>query len=180
MAENLNFADTAGTHRTMAGERKICYNRDEAECEMFGRLYNREAAMDSMMCASGGVCNLGAGPIQGICPDGWHIPSYSEAEALVLFIGENNGNDAKSAYGWDEDYKGNNKNCMSFVGAGYRTGYQSEHSYTFVEKGERTQLWVYREAKESYRISIEGDGTIGIVNDDEYDERYSIRCVKDE
>ena len=179
MAENLKFADTAGTYSTLAGERKICYNRDEDECEMFGRLYVREAATNSSMCTSGAVCNLGAGPIQGICPDGWHLPSLSEAQTLVYTIGTSNGNDAKSAYGWNEGYEGNNKHGLSFVGTGYRTGYQSEHSYTFVEKGERTQLWAYKEAKESYRISVEGDGTIGIVSDEERDERYSIRCVKD-
>lgn len=174
MAENLNFADTAETYRTLLGEGKRCYNRDENECEMLGFLYNREAAMNSTTCGSASVCNLGAGPIQGICPDGWHLPSYSEAEQLVNFIGKSSGNDAKSSYGWDDSYKGNNKNGMSFVGTGYRNG------DNFVKKGERTQLWVYREAQESYRISVDGDGTIEIVNDYVYGPHYSIRCVKDE
>lgn len=173
MAENLNFADTAETYRTLLGEGKRCYNRDENECEMLGFLYNREAAMNSTTCGSASVCNLGAGPIQGICPDGWHLPSYSEAEQLVNFIGKSSGNDAKSSYGWDDSYKGNNKNGMSFVGTGYRNG------DNFVEKGKRTQLWVYREAQESYRISVDGDGTIEIVNDYVYGPHYSIRCVKD-
>ena len=175
MAENLNFADTAKTYSTLLGERKLCYNRDEDECEMLGRLYIREAAMNSSMCTSGAVCNLGAGPIQGICPDGWHLPSLSEAQTLVYTIGTSKGNDAKSAYGWNEDYGGNNKYGLSFVGAGYR-----QDSYSvFSGKGEGTQLWVYKEAKESYRISIDGEGTIEILDDYEFDDLYSIRCVKD-
>ena len=159
----------------MLGQRDRCYNNDENECEMFGRLYVREAAFDTTFCTTGIVCNLGAGPIQGICPDGWHIPSYSEAEQLVNFIGTGNGNNAKSTYGWDEDYKGSNTNGMSFVGAGYRWAY----NVTYTGKGELTYLWIYREAQESYRIAVEGDGTIKIVNDKEYGDHYSVRCVKD-
>ena len=175
MAENLNFADSAETHRAMLGERDRCYNNDENECEMFGRLYMREAALDTTFCTTGIVCNLGTGPIQGICPDGWHIPSYDEADDLVKFIGTGNGNNAKSTYGWDEDYKGNNANGMSFVGAGYRWAY----NVSYTGKGELTYLWVYREAQESYRIAVEGNGTIKIVNDKEYGDHYSVRCVKD-
>ena len=168
MAENLNYADNnVGT--------AVCYSNNLNNCDQYGRLYSRDAAMDDSRCEYLSDCDLGDGPIQGICPDGWHIPSYDEADDLVKFIGTGNGNNAKSTYGWDEDYKGNNANGMSFVGAGYRWAY----NVSYTGKGELTYLWVYREAQESYRIAVEGNGTIKIVNDKEYGDHYSVRCVKD-
>lgn len=39
--------------------------------------------MNSSICAFDSSCSLGSDTIQGICPDGWHIPSKKEAEKLI-------------------------------------------------------------------------------------------------
>jgi uncharacterized protein (TIGR02145 family) len=59
------------------------YNDDETYVETFGRLYNWMAAVN------GEAIELDLNPsgIQGICPDGWHLPSDAEWKQLELFLG---------------------------------------------------------------------------------------------
>ena len=40
------------------------------------------------MCDSEGVCSLGE-KVRGICPEGWHLPSYADWEKLVDAVGGN-------------------------------------------------------------------------------------------
>ncbi len=69
MAESLNVTRNP-SGETITG---VCYDQDESNCEIYGRLYTWDMAMN-------GSAEEGA---QGICPDGWHIPS--DAEWMVLF-----------------------------------------------------------------------------------------------
>jgi len=55
----------------------FCYNEDESNCQIYGRLYTLEAALNG---------ESGEGS-QGICPDGWHIPSMGEWEILINELG---------------------------------------------------------------------------------------------
>ena len=55
----------------------FCYNDEEGNCQIYGRLYGLDAAMH-------GGNEEGA---QGICPDGWHIPSMDEWEVLINELG---------------------------------------------------------------------------------------------
>lgn len=90
MAENINVgtfvlgANEQGT--SCSSINKYCYNNLESNCALFGGLYQ----WNQSICSSGSGCN-GAGappndacssPIQGICPDGWHIPSNHELTTL--------------------------------------------------------------------------------------------------
>ncbi len=56
------------------------YNNDPAYSYVYGRLYNGPAATD-------GKTFNGMVPVQGVCPQGWHVPSDSEWNALELFLG---------------------------------------------------------------------------------------------
>jgi len=55
----------------------FCYDDEESNCQIYGRLYTLEAAMH-------GENEEGS---QGICPDGWHIPSMGEWEVLIVSLG---------------------------------------------------------------------------------------------
>lgn len=79
MAENLNYkADSS-----------FCYNNKESNCAKYGRLYTWNAAVGKSedACGFGHTCSLPSGNIQGICPDGWHLPSNGEFEALIEAAG---------------------------------------------------------------------------------------------
>ena len=56
--------------------------------------------------------------MQGICPDGWHLPDTTEWNALIDAVGENAGNVLKSRKGWYEDGNGTDAFGFSALPAG--------------------------------------------------------------
>ena len=96
MAENLNYADSVQTASLL--ERSWCFDDVPEHCDVTGRLYTWAAAIDSvalandaenpMDCGCMKSCNL-VEPVQGICPDGWHLPSREEWLSLIAAVGEN-------------------------------------------------------------------------------------------
>ncbi|MBR2095473.1 MAG: hypothetical protein IJ908_07680, partial [Fibrobacter sp.] len=95
MAENLNYADSVKTP-SLKG-RNWCYNNDEKNCKVSGRYYTWAAAIDSVAlandskepldCGYGKTCGLNHS-VQGICPDGWHLPTLREWSLLCEAIGD--------------------------------------------------------------------------------------------
>ena len=110
MAENLNYS---GNNVGKAP----CYNNRDSLCAQFGRLYSRDAAMDDSRCEYLSSCDLGEGPIQGICPDGWHIPTVEEMEDLVNFVGDYAPRYKSMGSTWSYN-DGTDTYGLSFLGAG--------------------------------------------------------------
>lgn len=81
--------------------------------DIFGRLYTWYAAMDSTP-----VTPFAVGPqIQGVCPDGWHLPTIEDYRELLRY-----GAPAlKSPNYWIQD-PGNNSTGFSALPAGYYDG----------------------------------------------------------
>jgi uncharacterized protein (TIGR02145 family) len=83
MAENLNVGTKINS--TSDGQlqtdneilEKYCYNNDIANCNIYGGMYEWNEAMQY-------DTTEGA---QGICPDGWHIPTDAEWTTLTTFLG---------------------------------------------------------------------------------------------
>ncbi len=99
MAENLNI----GTMLTQSGSNhqtdnstieKYCYNNNEAECDDYGGLYQWHEMMQYQTEESS----------QGICPDGWHLPSDVEWMQMEMELGmsEEDANETGSERGTDE------------------------------------------------------------------------------
>jgi uncharacterized protein (TIGR02145 family) len=82
--ENLNVgsmieSNSGGYLQTDNGViEKYCYDNDPANCETYGGLYEWTEAMQY----------LAAEGTQGICPNGWHIPTLAEYEELVSNVGD--------------------------------------------------------------------------------------------
>ncbi|WP_458450014.1 FISUMP domain-containing protein [Fibrobacter sp.] len=83
MAENLNFRYLQQTRNLDSSS--FCMYDSLEYCEKYGRLYLWSAAMDSAGLYSTGAKGCGVGakcsaayPVQGVCPDGWHLPSWDE------------------------------------------------------------------------------------------------------
>ena len=77
MAENLNYITDEGSD---------CYDYEGFHCAQFGRLYTWAAAMGKTdaQCGYGHRCGYDVrDTVQGVCPDGWHLPSYVEWSALI-------------------------------------------------------------------------------------------------
>ena len=88
MAENLNYAYLQPTADLDSSS--FCYDDDPKNCAKYGRLYLKSAALDSAAlftrdatgCGEGIVCSSDSLPVHGVCPAGWHLPSYSDFEKL--------------------------------------------------------------------------------------------------
>lgn len=103
------------------------YDDDPTNSEIYGRLYTGDAACNGYVKPTGGDTIL-----QGICPDGWHLPSNQEWGDLETFLGVENGyvtgcegtNEGEylkeSGDGhWQTNY-GNNKSGFTALGAGLK------------------------------------------------------------
>jgi len=89
MAKNLNFeaeGSKCGNGNTLSDE-------NTATCNAYGRLYNWATAMGLPYKCNGtsstddSDCAITTPYHQGICPDGWHLPSNAEWIALLLAAG---------------------------------------------------------------------------------------------
>ena len=91
MAENLNL-EMKGAY---------CYDYDSRKCDEYGRFYDWPTTVGRVDCNYKDTCGV-APVVQGVCPDGWHLPSLEEWDALVEFVGGDfvAGAELRSINGW--------------------------------------------------------------------------------
>jgi uncharacterized protein (TIGR02145 family) len=67
---------------------KYCYNNDTANCAVYGGLYQWAEAVQYQNGASNTTSPSPAfsGNINGVCPNGWHVPSDGEWCTLTTFL----------------------------------------------------------------------------------------------
>ena len=144
MAENLNYAYTEIPYSYDGfsyDSTSWCYDNKADNCTKYGRLYTWAAAMDSAGtwstngkgCGYGSTCSP-TGIVRGICPEGWHLPTQSEWNTLLIAVGGQStaGLKLKSTSGWSSDGNGVDAYGFSALLAGYR---DYEHYYV------GTQFW---------------------------------------
>lgn len=80
MAQNLNY-DIDDNRR------QSCYGDEPDFCLRFGKLYSWPGVMDydKNRCQDNASCSLTSN--QGICPNGWHVPTKSEWDTLWSNVG---------------------------------------------------------------------------------------------
>jgi hypothetical protein len=79
MAENLRYA----------ADSSLCYNDEEYFCKAYGRLYPWVVAMnlDTIYRRSGAIYDDVVDSLhQGVCPEGWHVPTKTEWETMIDFV----------------------------------------------------------------------------------------------
>jgi uncharacterized protein (TIGR02145 family) len=146
MAENLNYDGGNG----------LCYGGDEAKCNEYGRLYEWDEA-------------------QAVCPEGWHLPTRQEWNALAAFVGDSPAGkeNLKSTKGWTGG-NGTNASGFSALPAGFRNGGSFDNAgsgaYWWVAtKGAGTSAW--------YRFIDDMADKMAESTLDKSD-ALSVRCVK--
>ena len=124
MAENLNYADSTKTPSLL--NHSWCYDDKEENCAVAGRLYTWAAAIDSVVlydggngvdCGYGKTCILPT-KVQGICPNGWHLPTVTEWNTLFTEVGGSTtaSKILKSQTGWRKNQYGKRGNGVDGVG----------------------------------------------------------------
>lgn len=143
---------------------KYCYENNEANCATYGGLYDWNEAM-------GYSTTPGA---QGICPSGWHIPTFAEFETLKAAVSDD-GNALKAVGQGSGSGAGTNTSGFSALLAGYRyvNGYFGHLGYDAVfwsstEGGTspaRNMSLLYNDSNIFVNFGFKKDG-------------FSIRCLK--
>ncbi len=92
MAQNLNVGTLINGADDQADNmviEKYCYNDLESNCCLYGGLYQWAEMVQYLNGASNSVGwnPLPAGPVQGICPEGWHLPCLADFGELISYAG---------------------------------------------------------------------------------------------
>ncbi len=203
MKENLkstHYADgTAFTDGTEAGDISedyttkyyFAYKNNESYVAAYGRLYTWAAVMNG---ASGSETNPDG--VQGVCPDGWHVPCDDEWKELEMYLGmiEREANNTgwrgtgeglklkESGFshwkGWSGDWRniGTNESGFTALPGGSRY-----YNGSFDDLKERANFWSATESFSSYAWCrrLYYNKPVVYRYDDYKSRGYSVRCVKD-
>ena len=170
MAENLNFAGNSDW--PLPKNYSYCYGGIAANCALYGRLYDRAAAMNSTTCGYGKSCSLYDGLNRGVCPDGWHIPSEEEVDDLLDFT-LGNRKTLRSVDGWVDREVGANESGFSLVGSGVRA------DKNYVNQGRFAALWYYSTGVvQNYLVFSGVEDKMYLTENSKETVYISVRCVK--
>ena len=163
---------------------KFCYENNPINCIIYGGLYDWEELMQYSN-------NQG---VQGICPTGWHIPTDEEWKILEgtvdsqygighpiwdnrLARGYNAGANLKTTEGWQNDGNGTDIFGFSALPGGYyimsSSFYEIGFLGSFWTSTTRGMMNAWGRYMESQQPNIER-------YDQNKEEGYSVRCLKDD
>ena len=113
MEENLNIGsriDGANNQADNSTIEKYCYNDIEDNCTTHGGLYQWDEMMQYVTTEG----------VQGICPDGWQLPTDADWTILTDFLGGLSiaGEKMKSTSGWDNNGNGTNSSGFNALPGG--------------------------------------------------------------
>nr|NQU94138.1 hypothetical protein [Bacteroidota bacterium] len=182
MTENLDIGDQIPGYQQQSNNgnlEKYCYDELNINCETYGGLYQWGEVMQYATTPGG----------QGICPEGWHIPSDEELCTLENYVDAGNvscasffwrgtdcGLNLKALYGWNNN--GNGTDAFDFTalpGGAFSDG-------NFTNVGDNAYFWSSTESDENMagvRILDAIGDKIGRYNL-EWDYGFSVRCMYDE
>jgi uncharacterized protein (TIGR02145 family) len=173
MAENLN-SNVEGSK---------CYGNDEANCNKYGRLYNWAAAMAlPSSCNSTSCASQIKAKHQGICPNGWHIPSNADWTKLSNYIETQKsctdcaGKYLKATSGWNSNGNGTDIYGFSAVPGGY-----GNPDGSFVYIGDDSIWWSTSEnsATNAYYLSVGNNREDTHLKQNRKGYLFFARCLKD-
>lgn len=188
MAENLNYSDSVKTPSLL--KRSWCYNNVAANCDVVGRLYTWAAAIDSVKlatdadnpqdCGYGKTCTLPA-KVQGICPDGWHLPDTTEWRTLINTVGGANvaGKKLKATIGW-KAYCGIITNEDAYGFSALPAGGRS-YDGNFDSDGYSVDFWSTTEGNSygAYGMDLDYNGDNAFLYGYTGSYGFSVRCLQD-
>ena len=213
MGENLRYADSAATP-SLKG-RTWCYKDRPEMCDVVGLYYTWAATIDSVKlasdsenpldCGNGKECGI-TGPVQGICPEGWRLPTMDEFDVLqkgakytpadyTAFWASSSFRSLRSSVGWDAcwlaeeecfteselEHLGNKDNTnttgFSAIPAGYRFPNGDMQS-----PGVEAFFWSSTEYSTNYAGSLSLNRNLhGVMQWDDAGKvlATNVRCIKD-
>lgn len=144
---------------------KYCYGNNKANCDTYGGLYDWNEAMQY-------VTTQGA---QGICPTGWHIPTYAEFINLRAWV-ESDGNALKAIEQGSGAGAGTNTSGFSALLAG---GRYNEGFFFFPYNGYFWSSSSDANNTFSFYFYVLDTSSSCYLNDGNKNTGYSVRCIQD-
>jgi uncharacterized protein (TIGR02145 family) len=185
ITESYASCQTSGTEQN----EKYCYANDEANCTKNGALYEWQEAMDLPANCAYTDCSAQINtPHQGICPDGWHVPTDDEWKTLEgelgMTVAEQNGT------GWRGTDEGNklksidrctgNSNCSTSGFSAPLAGYRNIAG-GFLSSSSRASVWSASQGSSTYAWRRHlGSGYSTVYRSTHYKGfGFSLRCIQD-
>jgi uncharacterized protein (TIGR02145 family) len=185
MAENLNY--NAANSR--------CYGDNtggdsQGNCTTYGRLYDWATAMAlSSSCNSTTCSGQVSAKHQGVCPNGWHIPSNDDWGALMTAVGGSStaSPHLKTTSGWDLDGRsyGNGVDTYGFSALPGGYGYSStvyrtvgDSTFWFSASEYNSISACFWKIDHYYDFAISGNA-FGQSDWNIKPRFFSVRCLKD-
>ena len=210
MAENLRttrYADgtgislvtsTASTGASSTSPYRYYPNNTSNNVSTYGYLYNWSAVMGN---SSSSTSNPSG--VQGVCPTGWHVPSYAEWNQLTNYVGSKgvyvcsngSGNEAKalaSKTGWSPSTEScavgnvasnNNATCFGALPGGTYMQNINSGVGSFGSFGIYAQYWSSTEYNSAYSYSFAlsySSSTSTIYSNSSRIYGLSVRCLRNE
>ena len=174
MSENLNVGKwTDASQEQKPGDNgiieKYCIVNDFVQCDFWGGLYQ----WNEMMAYSQ---KAGA---QGICPDGWHVPSSQDWKSLIRFLGTDDdaGGKLKSTLQWKRPNVGAD-NSSGF--SAYPGGYYDNMAHRWNDLYLQGYYWTSESISTTTAVAVNLTFRTGSIN--MYEEfqpsALSVRCIK--
>jgi uncharacterized protein (TIGR02145 family) len=169
MAENLNYNATGSK----------CYSNNETNCNTYGRLYDWATAMVLPSSCNSTSCGYIVGAKhRGICPDGWHIPSYDEWTVLTDHVdgSSTTGKKLKATSGWNSSGNGTDAYDFAALPGGY-----GNSGGNFGHVGDYGHWWSATEYGDNYAYNWDmyyNNEGVSWYNNEKY-LLFSVRCVMD-
>lgn len=179
MAQNLNYN----------AENSWCYENQNESCKIYGRLYSWTSAMglDESFATTSAAAQLSR-EHQGVCPDGFHMPTSADMKSLVAYMKKHNkfekersGTLLKMKFSWmnsEEWPEGTDRFGFGAMASGFRNS-----KGVFRELGKDADFWVAEESKASashapyWNLYYDNDEFLGDYSKSKL-YAYSVRCLK--
>jgi len=178
MAENLNY----NVSNSKCGSGSSLSDDNTDNCDKYGRLYNWATAM-TIASTYNSSRYTALDKHQGICPEGWHLPSDAEWTTLTNYVESQGGctdcggTRLKSTSGWNSSSNGTDNHGFSALPGGYG----SSDGY-FRNAGYGGYWWSSGEGSSSgaYRWVMGYDGEYALRSNNDKTDMFSVRCVQEE
>ncbi len=148
------------------------YNDDESNAEIYGRLYSWEVIMNGSAEEKE----------QGICPDGWHVPSDSEYKTLEMYYGMTQ-EEADMINGWRGSGAGTKFKLDDSTGYNAKLSGRRNSTGSYSLKDAYEYMWTSTEYGADYawrRCLSSSSSEVGRWNTFPKTYGLSLRCIKDE
>ena len=129
--ENLNIGTMITSTEQSTNDtyiQKYCYNDDTNYCRNYGAYYQWDEAM----------CYSTAQGVQGICPDGWHIPTDQEWKLLEGNV--------------DSQFIVNDPEWDKTAGRGFDAGKNLKSTHDWFNNGNGTDLYQFTALPAGYKV----------------------------